>query len=486
MDQVILAIDIGSSKICSLIAEIKSSNPHILGVGIQKAKGIQKGAIANIEEASRSIRESVNDAKRVAGINISKAIISISGACTQSTNNTAILSISSLSPSNLGGRIGDIDIRHIDNIMESALYNAYKTSIPNDYEVLHVLPYSFKVDGKDYINDPLGMSGSLLEVSVHIVMAQKSEIENLKKAVRNAGVEVESIVLSSYASSIAVLSDDEKELGVACVDIGAGTCDIMVYYSNAMRCNYFLGVGSHHVTLDIANSINSTPAAAEEIKVKYGTLHQLDEDEKNSLLEGVPTIGSNLPKKVPLELVHGVAFVRVKETLELICDIADIGKIHDNLGSGVVITGGMAHMKGLVELASGIFYGLPVRVAIPKEVDGTFFDKLKEPEYATAIGLILYASGRFTNYEIGFNKKLKYRKSQQSQLRPPTRSPEEESGADDQIRETSDLSNISIRTKANTRSNNGNNLDIKLDAGKRRSIWLEWLDSFKQFLKKLF
>ena len=200
MSNTILAIDIGSTKICAIIAEIDESNQvTIQGHGISKSQGIKKGAITNIELSSKAIKKAINDAKRIAGSNIASATVSISNAYAKSLNSTGIVNIPHK----------DISIKEIDRVMQTALYNA---NVPTEYDIIHVLPYNFRVDDQDFIEDPFGMNASRMEVDVNIIMTQKSNLSNLQKAVRSAGVEIDSMVLSGYASSIAVMDSDEKEL----------------------------------------------------------------------------------------------------------------------------------------------------------------------------------------------------------------------------------------------------------------------------------
>ncbi|WP_181881744.1 cell division protein FtsA [Helicobacter sp. MIT 14-3879] len=411
MEQLILAIDIGSSKICSLIADLKNGTPHIIGVGVQQSRGVRKGTITNIEQASSAIRESVNEAKRMAGTNISQAYISLSGACTKSTNMGGIIN----NPNN------DIGIQEINRVMQTALYNA-KSMIPSNYEVIHVLPYFFKLDDREYVDDPFGMSGARLEVSTHIVYVQKSALDNLKKVVKNAGIEVIGIVLNAYASSIAVLNNDEKEMGVGCIDMGASSCDIMIHHGNSMQYDDFLGVGSGHITNDIVLGLNTPIPAADMIKIKYATLNELTPEDLDSTLE-IPT-NTDDSRRVSLEILHSIVFSRVLETLQIIEQSIERSGLRNNMGAGIVITGGMAYMNGLKELAKGVFMNLPIRIAEPKEVNESFkLLKSRDTPYAsysTAVGLILYASGKFTNYELDSNKKLKHtqnaRSSQKSNL----------------------------------------------------------------------
>ena len=443
MKEIILGVDIGSSKVCSIIAEIKGGTPHIIGMGIQPSKGIKKGAVTNIELASRSIKESVNDARRIAGTNISNAIISLSGIYTKSVNSTGIIN----NPHN------DIGIQEINRVMQTALYNA---NVPSNYEVVHVLPYLFKVDDREYIDDPFGMSGNRLEVSVHIVSAQKSGLENLKKTVRNAGIEIDGIVLSAYASSIAVLTSDEKELGVACIDIGANSCDIMIHHGNSMKYDDFLGVGSGHITSDITIALGTPPQAAENIKIDYATLNDLTPEELEYTLE-IPSIGVETTRSVSLEILHNVVVSRVLETLQIIEKSISKSGLINNLGAGVVLTGGMASMRGLRELTSSVFNNLPIRVANPKEINGSF-DSLKDPAYATVVGLILYGMGQYTNYELDSNKKLKHAQNRTSNVSALTNLNVKEE----------DFNDLSMIKSENDTKEVKNNVTIKLDKGKSK------------------
>ena len=392
MSTTILGIDIGSTKICAIIAQ-KSDDGEIkiLGNGIAKSQGIKKGIITNIDLASKSIRNALNDAKRVAGTQFEKVIVSISGAYTKSVDSSGIVNIPNR----------DIGIKEINRAMQMADHNA---NIPNEYEKLHVLPYNFKVDDQEFIEDPLGMNGARLEVQVHIITAQKSSLSNLKKAVKSAGVDIDNIVLGSYASAIAVLNQDERELGVAVIDMGGATCNIMIHAGNSMRFNDFLGVGSLNITNDLSTALHTPLGAAEDIKIKYGSLR----GNSSELIE-LPVIGDdNSTHEVSLNIVSNVVFVRVEETLMILAKTLEDSSFKEQIGAGVVLTGGMTKLEGLRELASTIFDNVPIRIAKPREMDG-LFETLRDPSYATAIGLVLYGSGFFTPYEIDSNKKLRYK-----------------------------------------------------------------------------
>lgn len=392
MSTTILGIDIGSTKICAIIAQKNDDGDiKILGAGIAKSQGLKKGIITNIDLASKSIRNALNDAKRVAGTQYERVIVSISGAYTKSVDSSGIVNIPNR----------DIGIKEINRAMQMADHNA---NIPNEYEKLHVLPYNFKVDDQEFIEDPLGMNGARLEVQVHIITAQKSSLSNLKKAVKSAGVEIDNIVLGCYASAIAVLNHDERELGVAVMDMGGATCNIMIHAGNSMRFNDYLGVGSLNITNDLSTALHTPLGAAEEIKINYGSL----KSNSNELIE-LPVIGDDgSTHEVSLNIVSNVIYVRVEETLMILAKTLEESGFKEQIGAGVVLTGGMTKLEGIRELASAIFDNVPIRIAKPREMDG-LFETLRDPSYSTAIGLVLYGGGHFTPYEIDSNKKLRYK-----------------------------------------------------------------------------
>ena len=392
MSTTILGIDIGSTKICAIIAQKNDDGDvKILGAGIAKSQGLKKGIITNIDLASKSIRNALNDAKRVAGTQYERVIVSISGAYTKSVDSSGIVNIPNR----------DIGIKEINRAMQMADHNA---NIPNEYEKLHVLPYNFKVDDQEFIEDPLGMNGARLEVQVHIITAQKSSLSNLKKAVKSAGVEIDNIVLGCYASAIAVLNHDERELGVAVIDMGGATCNVMIHAGNSMRFNDYLGVGSLNITNDLSTALHTPLGAAEEIKINYGSL----KSNSNELIE-LPVIGDDgSTHEVSLNIVSNVIYVRVEETLMILAKTLEDSGFKEQIGAGVVLTGGMTKLDGIRELASAIFDNVPIRIAKPREMDG-LFETLRDPSYSTAIGLVLYGGGHFTPYEIDSNKKLRYK-----------------------------------------------------------------------------
>jgi len=391
LSRTILGIDIGSTKICAVIAQKNGDHVKIAGSGISKSRGVKKGIITNIELASKSIKEAIDEAKKVAGTNIDKVIVSISGAYTKSVESYGVVNIPDK----------EIGIKEINRVMMMADHNA---NIPTDYERIHVLPYNFKVDNQEFIDDPLGMNGNRLEVHVHIITAQKTSLNNLRKSVELAGVDIDNIVLIGYASSIAVLNEDEKELGAGVIDIGGATCNLAINSSNSIRYNDYLAVGSNNITKDLSMALHTPLNEAEKVKLQHGSLKEISSE----TIE-LPIIGDdNKRNEVSLEIVSNVIYARAEETLMILAKSIDESNFKDQIGAGIVLTGGFTKLEGLRELAVAIFDNMPVRIAKPKKLDG-MFETLKDPIYSTAIGLVMYGCGEFTPYEIDSNKKLRYK-----------------------------------------------------------------------------
>ena len=392
MNNPILAIDIGSTKICAIIGEVKDGSVDISGHGIVKSQGIKKGTITNIQLASKAIKNSVDDAKRVAGLNISLASISISGAYTKSVNATGVVNIPS----------GEISITEINRVMQTALYNA---NIPNEFEILHVLPYKFKIDEQDFIDDPNGMNANRMEVDVHIIMTAKSNLGNLKKAVNAAGIEISRVVLSGYASSIAVTSASDKARGVAVIDLGGETSNLIVHVGNSIQYNDFLSVGSNHITNDLSIALHTPLDSAEQLKVQEGTLLESEGGEIE-----LPIIGNeNNMNLVSLDSAQNIIYSRMEETLNILANSLAKSELADQLGSGIVLTGGMTKIPGTRELAQALIPSIPVRIGQPENTLNVM-DDLNLPEFSTAIGLLYYASGEHTEYELDGSKNMLHSK----------------------------------------------------------------------------
>jgi cell division protein FtsA len=392
----ILAIDIGSTKVCAIIGKNKGGFIEISGHGVAKSQGIKKGTITNIELASRAIKTAVDDAKRVAGINLTRATISISGAYTKSVNSTGVVNIPNQ----------EISLTEINRVMQTALYNA---NIPNEFEVLHVLPYKFKIDEQDFIEDPNGMNASRMEVDTHIIMTARSNIGNLKKAVNASGIEIDKVVLSGYASSLAILSEDDKARGVAVMDLGGQTSNLIVHVGNSIQYNDFLSVGSNHITNDLSIALHTPLDCAENLKITRGSL--LD---SNSGEVDLPIIGDerNL-NTVSLDIVHNIIYSRMEEALSILANSLARSGLQDQLGAGIVLTGGMTKIEGTRELAQALMPNIPVRIGHPEHVN-TVSEDLNSSEFSTAIGLIYHGTGQHTEYELEGSKNMLHSKDYQA------------------------------------------------------------------------
>ncbi|WP_096018090.1 cell division protein FtsA [Campylobacter lanienae] len=388
----ILGIDIGSTQICAVMVEHDSNNSvKVIGMGTIKSQGLKKGSITNIELASNSIKTVVSDVVRIAGTKFDKVIVSISGKDAKNIDCKDVVNIPEK----------EVTIKQIERAISSA---EYKVKVPHDYEILHTLPYNFKVDEQDNIEDPLGMNGTRLEVQAHIIAVQKSAIMNLRKAIQKAGLKADNIVLSGYASAIATLNEDEKSLGTVLIDLGGSSCNMVIHSGNSIRYNDFLAVGSLNITTDISTVLHTPPSVAEEIKIKYGTLKA-----KNNELIVLPDLGDeNSSHEVDINVIINVIYMRVEEALMILAKMLSESGYKDYAAAGIVLTGGMAKLDGLKELATAIFDNMPVRIARPREFESSI-DVFKDPANSCAIGLCLYGAGYFTPYEIDSERKLRYK-----------------------------------------------------------------------------
>ncbi|MDR0664427.1 MAG: cell division protein FtsA [Helicobacteraceae bacterium] len=380
----ILAIDVGSHKICALVAQIGSDRTaRVIGTGLARSQGLKKGAIVDITKASEAIKAVANDACQSAGIALQKAVVSVSGAYAAS--------LQSVGKANIPTK--EIEPKDVNRVMRLALDSAAMP--PPDHEILHVLPFSFKVDDQPNVQDPVGMSGSRLEVQVNIVITQKMALDNLRKAIAAAGIEIENLALSSYAASIAVLGEDEKELGACVIDMGASTCNLAIYQGAAPRHCDFFAVGGGHITSDLSISLHTPINAAERIKIEYGSLKRRE----GATIE-IPEIGvESATRAASLETISNVIGARMEETLLILSGLLGKSRLKNGAGAGVVITGGASKLDGVSEIAPPIFGNIPVRIARPKPLSG-LTETFRDPAFAVVIGLVRYGAGEFTPYEI--------------------------------------------------------------------------------------
>ena len=396
MNNTFLAIDIGSSTITAVIAKHDlENNINILGTGIQKSNGINKGLIINIEEASKSIKDAVSIAKRTTTEMIDTTVVSISGSYSKSIRSSGSVNVPN----------GLITETEINQVMQMALYNA--TIVP-EYEVVHVVPIFFKVDDSIEVDNPLNMNGSRLEVSVYIVTAKRTALTNIKSALKISGIEVVKFVLDSYASALAVLDDQQKKFGAIVINLGATTTEFVYFKGNSIIFNGFIPVGSNHVTNDLSVMLHTPPTAAEKIKLEYGSLvrNYSPNNELGVTKVKIPRIGDeDSISEVALDYIQTIIHARVEEVLVLVKNKLKKSGLMDNTGSGIVITGGMSYLDGIKKLTERIFEGIPISVANPKNIKNGFMS-FDEANMATIVGLLFYSLGTNRSYQLDSSKKL--------------------------------------------------------------------------------
>ena len=396
MNNTFLAIDIGSSTITAVIAKHDlENNINILGTGIQKSNGINKGLIINIEEASKSIKDAVSIAKRTTTEMIDTTVVSISGSYSKSIRSSGSVNVPN----------GLITETEINQVMQMALYNA--TIVP-EYEVVHVVPIFFKVDDSIEVDNPLNMNGSRLEVSVYIVTAKRTALTNIKSALKISGIEVVKFVLDSYASALAVLDDQQKKFGAIVINLGATTTEFVYYKGNSIIFNGFIPVGSNHVTNDLSVMLHTPPSAAEKIKLEYGSLvrNYSPNNELGVTKVKIPRIGDeDSISEVALDYIQTIIHARVEEVLVLVKNKLKKSGLIENTGSGIVITGGMSSLDGIKKLTERIFEGIPISVTNPKNIKNGFMS-FDEATMATIVGLLFYSLGANRSYQLDSSKKL--------------------------------------------------------------------------------
>lgn len=369
----VIGVDIGTTKIAAIVGEYGDDGRiDIVGIGSHPSRGLRKGVVVNIESTVDSVRRAVEEAELMAGVKIDEVYVGIAGGHIRGFNSHGIIAIKNK----------EVSQADVDRVVDAAKAIA----IPADREVVHVLPQEYLVDDQDGIRDPMGMSGVRLEGKVHIVTAAVASAQNVVKSVNRAGLEVRDIVLEQLASSEAVLTPDEKELGVALVDIGGGTSDMAIFAQGCIRHTAVLSLGGNHVTNDIAVGLRTPTHEAEKIKKKYGcALRDLVKDQET--IE-VPSVGGREPRVLSRQLLSEIIEPRMEEIFTLIQRELITSGFADLISSGVVLTGGATIMEGVPELAERVFH-LPVRRGLPSGVGG-LVDVVSSPMYATGVGLLLY------------------------------------------------------------------------------------------------
>ncbi len=371
-----MALDIGSTKMCALIADIENGGTKFLAMGAAEAKGNRKGLIVNLDAAASSIRHALEEAEGVAGVPVESAVVGIAGSHVRGVNSRGGIV--------MAARPRDVEREDVRRAVDAAR----AISMPEDRAVLHVLPQDFWVDRQDSIRDPMGMVGQKLEVNVHIVTGSAAATQNIVTAVNRAGVVVTDTALETLAAAEAVLMQDERELGCCLLDIGGGTTELLVFSGGVVRHSAALAVGGDHFTNDLAVGLRTPIPEAEKIKRQHGCAwHELLGEE--TAIE-IASVGDRPPRTVFAKMLNEIIEPRAQELLSLVRDELKRAGLDAQIPAGLVLAGGGANLSGLVELAENMF-SLPVRIAAPRGPEG-MPESLSRPEYATAVGLLLYGA----------------------------------------------------------------------------------------------
>ncbi|MFT5113717.1 MAG: cell division protein FtsA [Parasphingorhabdus sp.] len=372
-ENLIVGLDIGTSKILAIVAEVKSGgNVEIIGVGHHPSRGLKKGVVANIESTVQSIQRAVEEAELMAGCQIISVYAGIAGSHINSFNSHGVVAI----------RDNEVSAGDMERVIEAARALA----IPNDQKILHILPQDFLIDGQEGIREPIGMSGVRMEAKVHIITGAVSAAQNIVKCIKRCGLLVDDIILEQLASSYSVLDDDEKELGVCMIDIGGGTTDIAIFTEGAIRHTSVLPIAGDQITNDIAVALRTPTQAAEDIKKKFGcALTQLA---PHGEMIDTPSVGDRAPRKLARSTLAEVIEPRVEELYLLAQAELRRSGYEELIGTGIVLTGGSSKMEGMIELGEEIFH-MPVRLGVPQYTGG-LSEIVRNPIYSTGVGLVQF------------------------------------------------------------------------------------------------
>ena len=368
----VVGLDIGTSKVAALVGELAPDGTlEVLGMGSHESKGLKKGVVVNIESTVAGIQRALEEAELMADCKIASAFTGIAGSHIRSFNSTGMVAVK------------DREVSAVD--VERAVETAKAVNIPTDQQILHVLRQEFIIDGQEDVREPVGMSGVRLEVKVHIITGAVSAAQNIVKCVRRCGLDVNDLILQPLASARAVLSDDERDLGVCLVDIGGGTTDLAIFTHGAIRQTAVIPIAGDQITNGIAMALRTPTADAEMIKIRHGVaLRQLADP--NEMIE-VPGIGDREPRVMSRQTLAEVIEPRAEELFSLVQKVLRESGYEELLSSGVVLTGGSSMMQGMTELGEEIFH-MPVRIGAPR-YQGGLADVVRNPRYATAMGLLM-------------------------------------------------------------------------------------------------
>ena len=372
--ELIVGLDIGTTKICVVVGELSPEGVDVVGIGTSPSTGLRKGVVVNIEQTVQSIKKALEEAELMAGCEIRSVYAGIAGSHIKGFNSHGVIAVK-------GGEVGTRDIERVVDAAKAV-------AIPLDREVIHILPQEFIVDDQRGIADPLGMAGVRLEVRVHIVTGAVTSAQNIIRSCHRAGLDVSDIVLESLASSKAILTAEEREIGVALVDLGGGTTDLAIFANDSIKHTAVLALGGTNLTNDIAFGLRTPMASAEKIKIKYGCA-LADMVPPDEIIE-VPSVGGREPRRLSRQVLAEICEPRVEEMLALVDQELIRSGMKNQIGAGVVLTGGTALIEGIQELGEQIF-NLPTRIGYPDKVGG-LKDVVNSPMYATAVGLLMFGA----------------------------------------------------------------------------------------------
>jgi len=373
-EEIIVGLDIGTTKICTVVAEVAGNNVNIIGIGSHPSVGLRKGVVVDIESTVESIKKAVEEAELMAGCEISSAYAGIAGGHITGFNSNGIIAIK-------GDEITQADV---DRVIEAAR----AVAIPMDREVIHVLPQEFIVDGEPGINNPVGMAGVRLETRIHIVTGAVTSAQNIIRCGHKAGLDVCNIILEPIASSEAVMSAEEKEVGTGIIDIGGGTTDLAIFAGNNIKHTFVLSLGGNNMTNDISVGLRTPMAEAEKIKLKYGTC--IADKVKNDEVIEISDISGRDGRRLPRQILAEILEPRVEEIFTLMKREIYRAGMKDAVKGGIILTGGASLLEGVPEIAESVFE-LPVRLGTPRGISG-LVDVVNSPMHATGVGLVLYGS----------------------------------------------------------------------------------------------
>lgn len=373
-DELVVGLDIGTTKICCIVGEVMNEGVDIVGIGTHPSKGLRKGVVINIESTVNSIRKAIEEAELMAGCEITSVFAGIAGGHIKGLNSHGIVAIK------------DKEVTPMD--VERVIDAAQAVSIPLDREVIHVVPQQFIVDDQDGVRDPVGMSGVRLEAKVHIVTGAVTSAQNIIKCCNRAGLNVNDIILQQLASAEAVISDDEKDLGVVLLDIGGGTTDIAVFSQGSIVHTSVMTIGGNHLTNDVAVGLRTPAHEAEKIKQRYGCC-MTGMVHKDETIE-VPSVGGRASRVLSRQILAEILEPRMEEIFNLAQQELGRSGYEDMVAAGCVLTGGTTLLEGGVELSEQVF-NLPVRRGLPKRIGG-LVDVVNNPMYSTGVGLVVMGS----------------------------------------------------------------------------------------------